>query len=55
MGLKLIYEKYIKEFIEDVDDNFKYVNYMMEEMKRCESRLKKIVLIYDFLNNVDYI
>lgn len=55
MGLKLIQEKYIKELTEDVDDNFKYVNHMMEEMKRCESRLKKIALTHDPLNNVDHI
>lgn len=55
MGLKLTHEQYIKELTENVDDNFKYVNHMMEEMKRSESRLKKIALTHDPLTDVDHI
>lgn len=41
MGFKLTHEKYIKELTYHVDDIFRNVKQMMEEMKECGIKLKK--------------
>lgn len=54
-GSTLTYETCIEELSYDVDYLFENVKVMMEEMKRCKSRLKEIALRPDPLTVVEHI
>lgn len=55
VGLKLTQEKYIEELTNNVEYLFENVKPIMEEMKRCKSRLKEIALRPDPLTVVEHI
>lgn len=55
IGFKLIYEFFIVNLLKDVEYLFVYVNGMMIKMNICKSRLKEIVLRFDFFFIVEYL
>lgn len=55
IGFKLIYEFFIVNLLKDVEYLFVYVNGMMIKMNNCKSRLKEIVLRFDFFFIVEYL
>lgn len=54
-GYKLIYEFFILNLLIDVEQLFVFVNGMMIKMNICKSRLKEIVLRFDFFFIVEYL
>lgn len=55
IGYKLIYEFFILNLLIDVEQLFVFVNGMMIKMNICKSRLKEIVLRFDFFFIVEYL
>lgn len=50
-----MYEKYIEELLNEVEDLFDGIKIMVNEMNRCKIRLQEIVMRFDLLFVVDYI
>lgn len=50
-----MYEKYIEELLNEVEDLFDGIKIMVNEMNRCKIRLQEILMRFDLLFVVDYI
>lgn len=48
-----IYEKFIKELINEVDSVFNVIKLLMNEINCCKIRLKEIVLRLEFVFLID--